>query len=107
MDAKYSRYFGEVLKQHGIPSFSVSQFQRMMNIVYLEGKLSAQEDFLKCMAEKDGQREYARLKFRNEHKLGELTRNKSPHKLVIEFVDVSHKENSTEFDHPWPEYERG
>lgn len=105
MEARYSLYFGEVLRQNGIPNFSISQFQRMMNIVFLEGKLAAQDDFLKCTTGKDGQRDFNRLKFRNEQQMEALTRGKSPQKLLLELVQVSHKENSTEFDRPWSDFD--
>lgn len=34
----YSKYFGTLVKENGVPQLSESSFKRMMNIAYLEGR---------------------------------------------------------------------
>ena len=37
---KYSDYFSHHFKYHGIPKLNLEQYQRMLNIVFMEGYLS-------------------------------------------------------------------
>ena len=39
----YAKYFGEIIKNNGQPQLNDDQFRRMMNIVYLDGKLAGME----------------------------------------------------------------
>lgn len=41
---KYTKYFADMVKSHGIPQFERDAFQRMQNIIVLEAKIKAYQE---------------------------------------------------------------
>jgi hypothetical protein len=87
---KYTKYFGLITKEQGQINLPPDQFQRMMNIVHLEGVIlglnKAKETF------KDTNLYYKYdiiIILDNEMKFSELTGNISPNLLLKEMVLMS------------------
>ncbi len=80
---KYTHFFSLMIKTQGIPQLGVDQFQRLMNIVYLEGRISSYS-----LIETDHKRLFLR-KFRMEKQLTDLTGNQHPNNLIQEMITLS------------------
>ncbi len=80
---KYTSYFADKFKRHGVPTLSYEQFARLMNIVFLEGTLQNFKSF---------EREHTLGRYRIEWRLTKLTKDKEPYYLLQEMIKLS-KEN--------------
>ena len=84
---RYTNYFSLVIKENGIPHLSPKTFRKMMNIVFLEGKLSGMRKLKEVYKGTDQYYKYDMLMFSSHKKLVELTQNTEPKillKLMIE-----------------------
>ncbi len=77
---KYSEHFGLMVKNFGVPKLNKEQFQRMMNIIFIEGLIVGNYDA--------GSR-YLEEGYRNRKALNKLTNRKTPEKLYQELIDKS------------------
>lgn len=80
---KYTKYFSHHIKYNGIPQLSISQFQRMMNIVFVEGSINS-------LPKLNGQGySYTLESFKNQKALTELTGNLTPENLYTDMIRLS------------------
>lgn len=75
---EYSRYFGKMICTHGMPHMSVASFQKMMNIVLIEGRIDAIKKY-----HPDPQKILLELKY----DLEALTDKKTPEVLLKEMME--------------------
>lgn len=81
---EYTSYLSNLLKANGMPHFTLSGFQTMMNIVHLEGRIEelkklekqGKDSFMK------GQYTYNRQNY--QRRISELTGNKIPSVLMMD-----------------------
>jgi hypothetical protein len=78
----YTSYFSQKFKKHGIPKLSIDQYFRLMNIVYLEGKLSNYKDFDEIMSSKS---------IHIQIQISKLTNELHPVHLYLEMISLSEK----------------
>lgn len=97
---KYAEYFGQMIKQSGVPRLSYQQFSRMMNIVFLEGEIRGmqimreQHDYLTDQTR--------HLIYQQEMKLSDLTRNLKPDVLLKELIKLSNAApGAFDVEGPW------
>jgi len=79
---KYTKYFGLMTKEQGRLNLPTMQFQRLMNIVHLEGLLFGLHKAKEANKDKQEYHKYDILIFKEELKLAELTGNLSPELLL-------------------------
>jgi hypothetical protein len=80
---KYSDYFSHHFKYYGIPNLNLEQYQRLMNIVFMEGHLSGLSE-----NPKDTLRN-STLRYRGIKSLNQLTKRLPPNKLLDEMEKLS------------------
>lgn len=83
---KYTKYFGLMTKEQGRLNLPTMQFQRLMNIVHLEGVLFGLHKAKEANKDIQAYHKYDILIFNEELKLADLTRNLSPDLLLKEMV---------------------
>lgn len=86
---KYTKYFGVITREQGRLNLSTSQFQRMMNIVHLEGVIAG---LIKAKDTYKNTNEYHRydmLIFKQNRKLTDLSGNLTPEMLLQEMVRLA------------------
>lgn len=76
-------------KEQGRLNLSTMQFQRLMNIVHLEGVLFGLHKAKEANKDKQEYHKYDILIFKEELKLAELTGDLAPHMLLKEMVQHS------------------
>ena len=79
---KYSKYLGVITRDKGNLNLSTKQFQRLMNIVFLEGSISGMN---KAKETYKGTNQYYRYDikiFKLSRKLSDLTGDSEPDKLL-------------------------
>jgi hypothetical protein len=81
---KYSKYFSEVTKENGVPNVSQNQFQRMMNIVCVEGKIEGMRILKETYKDTPEYNRFDLLIFKYEKQLADLTGHLSTHDLLKE-----------------------
>lgn len=86
---KYTKYFGAVTKEKGQLNLATSQFQRMMNIVYLEGVIAGLIKAKDTYKNTNEFHRYDMLIFKQNSKLTELSGNLTPELLLQEMVRLS------------------
>ena len=86
---KYSKYFGYITRDNGQPQLSTAQFQRMMNIVSLEGSILSLQIIKERLKETSEYYKYDPDIFRYEKSLHELTNNLKKEDLVKEMIEIS------------------
>lgn len=86
---KYTYYFGEITRDYGQPRFDLSQFKRMMNIIYLEGIVDGMEALKENLKGTADFYKFDHIIFRRRMKLTELTGNLKPQDLVKEMQRLS------------------
>lgn len=84
----YTKHFAATIRDHGMINLSPTQFRRMMNIVYLEGKLD-QLKIIKKDLPPEEERKYDIQLFKLNSQLTEQTGNLPPGELVREMVGRS------------------
>ena len=83
---KYTKYFGLMTKEQGRLNLPTMQFQRLMNIVHLEGVLFGLSKAKESNKDTQAYYKYDILIFNEDLKLAELTGNLTPELLLKEMV---------------------
>ncbi len=83
---KYTKYFGLMTKEQGRLNLPTMQFQRLMNIVHLEGVLLGLHKAKEANKDTQAYYKYDILIFKEDLKLAELTGNRTPELLLKEMV---------------------
>ncbi|MDO9137482.1 MAG: hypothetical protein Q7U21_06635 [Lutibacter sp.] len=83
---KYTKYFGLMTKEQGRLNLPTMQFQRLMNIVHLEGVLFGLHKAKEANKDTQAYHKYDILIFNENTKLNELTGNLTPDLLLKEMV---------------------
>ena len=83
---KYTKYFGLMTKEQGRLNLSTMQFQRLMNIVHLEGVLLGLHKAREANKDKQEYNKYDILILNENAKLNELTGNLTPELLLKEMI---------------------
>jgi len=86
---QYTKYFGLMTKDQGRLNLSTMQFQRLMNIVHLEGVLFGLHKAKEANKDKQEYHKFDILIFKEELKLAELTGALSPDLLLKEMAQCS------------------
>ena len=83
---RYTKYFGLMTKELGRLNLPTMQFQRLMNIVHLEGVLFGLHKAKEANKDKQEYHKYDILIFKEELKLAELTGDLTPDLLLNEMM---------------------
>ena len=81
---KYSKYFGAITRDKGNLNLSTAQFQRLMNIVFVEGVINGLNKAKQTYKDTELFYQYDMLIFKESTKLSDLTGNLEPDKLLKE-----------------------
>jgi hypothetical protein len=81
---KYSKYFGVITKDKGNLNLNTVQFQRLMNIVFVEGVINGLNNAKQTYKDTNQYFRYDILIFKEVRRLEELTGNLQHDKLLIE-----------------------
>ena len=81
---KYSKYFGAITRDKGNLDLSTEQFQRLMNIVFVEGVINGLNKAKHTYKDTELFSKYDMLIFKEGMKLSGLTGNLTPDKLLKE-----------------------
>ena len=85
----YSKYFGYITRDNGQPQLSVAQFQRMMNIVSLEGAVHSLQAIKEKLKETSEYYKYDSDIFKYEKALHALTNDLKKEDLLNEMIRIS------------------
>ena len=85
---KYSKYFGLITRDKGSLNLSTAQFQRLMNIVFVEGSIDGLNKAKQTYKDTNQFYRYDTIIFKESRKLSELTGNLDPDKLLKEMHRV-------------------
>ena len=85
---KYSKYFGLITRDKGGLNLSTAQFQRLMNIVFLEGSISGLNQAKETYKGTNQYFRYDTIIFKENKRLTDLTGNLPPDKLLKEMHRV-------------------
>jgi len=83
---KYTKYFGAITREHGALNLSSRQFQRMMNIVHLEGVILGLNKVKETYKNTNQYYKYDIIILKHEVQLTDLTGNLTPDLLIEEMV---------------------
>ncbi|MHB1148185.1 MAG: hypothetical protein ACYC01_11410 [Lutibacter sp.] len=83
---KYTKYFGLMTKEQGRLNLATKQFQRLMNIVHLEGVLFGLHKAKEANKDKQEYHKYDILILNENTKLAELTGDLAPDLLLKEMA---------------------
>jgi hypothetical protein len=83
---KYTKYFGLITKEQGRLNLSTEQFQRMMNIVHLEGVILGLSRAKETYKDTNQYYKYDTIIFKHEVQLTDLTGNLTPDLLMEEMM---------------------
>lgn len=86
---KYTNYFSSVIKEQGRFNLDTCQFQRFMNIVYVEGVITGLMKIKESIKDSPEPYKYDLLIFRQDKTLTELTGNLEPNELIMEMMELS------------------
>jgi len=86
---KYTKYFGLITKEQGLINLTTVQFQRMMNIVHVEGVLLGLNKIKETHNNTNQYFKYDMTIFKQDNILTELTGNLSPDLLLKEMCSLS------------------
>lgn len=86
---KYSKYFGYITRDNGQPQLSIVQFQRMMNIVSLEGAIHGLQIIKEKLKETSEYYKYDSDIFKYEKTLHGLTKDLKQEDLLKEMIEIS------------------
>ena len=75
---KYSKYFGVITRDKGNLNLSTTQFQRLMNIVFVEGSINGLNKAKQTYKDTNQFYRYDTIIFKENVKLTDLTGNLSP-----------------------------
>ena len=79
---KYSKYFAINTRDKGSLNLPTAQFQRLMNIVFLEGSISGMYKAKETYKDTNQYYRYDTLLFKMEMQLSDLTGNLEPKDLI-------------------------
>ncbi|MGV8946142.1 MAG: hypothetical protein ACOH1N_06905 [Lutibacter sp.] len=82
----YTKYFGFITKEQGLINLPLDQFQRMMNIVHLEGVILGLNKAKETFKDTNLYHKYDIILLDNATKLLDLTGNIAPNLLLKEMV---------------------
>ena len=82
---KYTKYFSIIISSKGQPHLSDYQYQRFMNIVFVEGVIEGLQKANKQL----NNRSFDILIFKYQKKLTDLTGHLKPEQLIKEMVSYS------------------
>ena len=85
---KYTKYFGLISKHQGSLNLQPSEFQRMMNIVHLEGLLCGLNLAKESYKDTNLYYRYDTIISKYNTKLSELTQSQTPELLLREMAQV-------------------
>jgi hypothetical protein len=85
---KYSKYFGAITRDKGNLNLSTEQFQRLMNIVFVEGAINGLNKAKQTYKDTNQFYRYDTIIFKESRKLSELTGNLEPDKLLREMHEL-------------------
>ena len=83
---KYTKYFGLITKEQGRLNLPTMQFQRLMNIVHLEGVLFGLRKAKEANKDTQAYHKYDTLIYNEQLKLAELTGGITPELLLKEMA---------------------
>lgn len=83
---EYNKYFALITKEYGSINVDTYQFQRMMNIVHIEGVLVGMNKIKETLKNTPESFKYELFIFKQGQKLTELTGNLEPILLVEEMM---------------------
>ena len=86
---QYSKYFGLITKENGALNLSKNQFQRLMNIVFIEGVINGMNKAKESYKGTEKYYRYDTLIFRHSMKLSDLTGNLPPERLLKEMFKLN------------------
>jgi len=86
---KYTKYFGLITGFEGQLNLSTSQFQRMMNIVHLEGVIAGLIKAKDTYKDTNQYHRYDMIIFKQNRQLTDLSGNVTPEILLEEMVRLS------------------
>ena len=86
---KYTKYFGLMTKEHGALNLPAEQFQRMMNIVHLEGVIFGFNKVKETNKNTKQYYKYDTIILKHEVKLTDLTVSLAPDLLMEEMMQFS------------------
>ena len=86
---KYTKHFGLITKEQGQINLTPEQFQRMMNIVHLEGLILGLNKAKQTHKDTELFYKYDTFIFKQNKILSELTGNLEPKKLIKEMCSLS------------------
>ena len=86
---KYSKYFGAITRDKGNLNLSTAQFQRLMNIVFVEGSINGLNKAKQTYKDTNQFYRYDTIIFKESRKLSELTGNLAPDKLLKEMHNLN------------------
>jgi len=86
---KYTKYFGLITRNQGKLNLSTNQFQRIMNIVHLEGVIKGLIKAKDTYKDTNHFHRYDMLIFKQNRKLTDLSGNVTPEMLLQEMVRLS------------------
>ena len=81
---KYSKYFGAITRDKGGLNLSTTQFQRLMNILFVEGAISGLNKAKETYKDTSQYFRYDTLIFKQDMQLTDLTGNLEPQELLKE-----------------------
>ena len=85
---KYSKYFGSITRDKGGLNLSTAQFQRLMNIVFVEGSINGLNKAKQTYKDTNQFYRYDTIIFKENKRLTDLTGNLPPDKLLKEMHRV-------------------
>jgi len=86
----YTKYFGLITKEQGLINLTTEQFQRMMNIVHVEGVLLGLNKAKQTYKGSELFYRYDILIFKQKNILTALTGNLSPELLLKEMYQIDY-----------------
>ena len=84
----YTKYFGSITKDNGALNLPTEQFQRLMNIVHLEGLILGLNKAKNTYKGTELFYRYDTLIFKQNMRLTELTGNLEPKELIKEMYSM-------------------
>ena len=85
---KYTKYFATTTKDQGRLNVGTYQFQRMMNIIHIEGVLEGMNKIKATLNENEAYK-YDMMIFKQNMQLSNLTGNLEPKLLLQEMIQLS------------------
>jgi hypothetical protein len=89
---KYTKYFGRVNKDRGLQRVSHIQMARIMNIVYLEGRLRGIKESSAIFMRDKNTRKVEVLTYQVARRITELTGNREPRAVMEEICYLSERD---------------